>query len=77
MAQTLEHLQHDTAIELEKLGVSLGFLAGLAISVGLLLEPMAAAALPGVVKTLATIVVVAASTRAGLALGRALSSRTR
>ena len=46
MAQAFDTLQQDTAVEIEKVGVILGFLVGLVLAIGLVTEPLTSAGLP-------------------------------
>jgi hypothetical protein len=77
MAQTLHHLQQDTTVEFEKLGVIAGFLAGLAVSVGYVYDPLVSAGLPEWAGMGACMVVVALCTRAGLGISRRLGHGAR
>ncbi len=70
MAQAFDTLKQDTTIELEKVGVILGFLLGLVLAIGLVNEPLAASDLPSWVSIAAVATVVAVCTRAGLAASR-------
>ncbi len=75
MAQTIDSLKHDTAVELEKVGVILGFLTGLVLAIGLLSEPLASTDLPSWVSIAGVAAIVALCTRAGLAASRLFSRR--
>ena len=73
MAQAFDTLQQDTAVEIEKVGVILGFLVGLVLAIGLVTEPLTSAGLPTWISVGAVFLVVAVSTRAGLAASRLFS----
>ncbi len=75
MAQAFDTLQQDTAIEVEKVGVILGFLIGLVLAIGLINESPLVANAPTWVGILALAGIVAVCTRSGLALSRAFSRR--
>jgi len=70
---TLHTLQQDTAVEVEKVGVILGFLVGLVLAIGLVTEPLTSAGVPTWVSVGAVFLVVAVCTRAGLAASRLFS----
>jgi UPF0716 family protein affecting phage T7 exclusion len=72
MAQTLQPLTHDAAVEFEKLGVIGGFLVGLAVALFCVNEPLILSGLPDWVGVVALMGIVALSTRAGLGLSRRL-----
>lgn len=70
---TLHTLQQDTAVEVEKVGVILGFLVGLVLAIGLVTEPLTSAGVPTWVSVGAVFLVVAVCTRVGLAASRLFS----
>jgi len=75
MAQAFETLQQDTAIEIEKVGVILGFLAGLVLAIGLVNETGLVTEAATSVSVIAAAAIVAVCTRTGLALSRSFSKR--
>jgi hypothetical protein len=75
MAQTIDSLKHDTAVELEKVGVILGFLTGLVLAIGLLSEPLTSTSLPSWIGIAGVAAIVALCTRGGLAISRLFSRR--
>jgi hypothetical protein len=75
MAQAFDTLQQDTAVEVEKVGVIMGFLLGLVLAIGLVNESGLTAEAPTWVGILAVTAIVAVCTRTGLALSRAFSTR--
>jgi hypothetical protein len=75
MAQAFETLQQDTAIELEKVGVILGFLVGLVLAIALVNESGLIAEVATWVSVATAAAIVAVCTRAGLGLSRTFSKR--
>lgn len=83
MAQTgikLPHVSHQTPadlehkqLEVEKVGVIVGFLAGLPLAVGTVSEALAAHNAPEWLTGLAMVMTVAATTSVGLRLGSAVA----
>lgn len=73
MAQAFDHVQRNTGIEMEKTGVIAGFLLGLLLALSLVGAPLLDAGAPDWLTAVVVFALVAASTRAGLALGRSLS----
>jgi len=70
--QTPADLAHKQ-LEVEKIGVIVGFLAGLPLAVGTVSELLAAHAAPQWLSGLAMVVTVAATTSVGLRVGTALA----
>lgn len=75
MAQAFDTLQQDTAVEVEKVGVILGFLLGLVLAIGLVNEQLSVVDMPSWASIAAVFAVVAVCTRAGLGLSRLFSRR--
>jgi hypothetical protein len=75
MAQAFDTLEQDTAIEVEKVGVIMGFLLGLVLAIGLMNETGLTSDAPTWIGILTVAAIVAACTRTGLALSRAFSAR--
>ncbi len=74
MAQAFDRLHHNTnSIEMEKTGVIAGFLLGLLLSLTLVGAPLMDAGVPNWLTAVVVFALVAACTRAGLALGRSVS----
>jgi hypothetical protein len=74
MAQAFQTLQQESPhIEMEKTGVIAGFLMGMLLAISLVGLPMSDAGVPSWMVVAVVFALVAVSTRAGLALGRALS----
>jgi hypothetical protein len=72
--QTPADLAHKQ-LEVEKVGVIVGFLAGLPLAVGLVSEALEAHGVSEVVVAVAMIATVALSTAAGLRIGAAIAAR--
>jgi small basic protein len=75
MAQAFDTLQRDTAVEVEKVGVILGFLLGLVLAIGLINETGLMTEVSTWIGVAAVAAIVAVCTRTGLALSRAFSMR--
>jgi nitrate reductase gamma subunit len=73
MAQAFDTLQQDAAVEVEKVGVIMGFLLGLVLAIGLINETGMMTEASTWVSVLAVSAIVAVCTRTGLALSRAFS----
>jgi hypothetical protein len=72
MAQVIHTVSRDHTVVLEKVGVILGFVLGLALAVGFVGLPLIDAGAPEVLAVALVVAIVAVCTRLGLGVVRAL-----